>query len=106
MNKKGGAIFAQNLQKPEAAAMENLAEDIPEDQLPHLSRASDIMYAYWAYNNPDPKKIYNYFVNHVVNDETIPLVARALRNHNLDHVPYWPGLRLKMHQDEAEAILG
>ena len=106
INKKGAAIFAQNFQKPSVAAAEHLEHEIAADDLPHLSRASDILWAYWSRNNDNPRGVYYYFVNYVRNEQTLPLVARALRNRGLDKVPYWPGLRMQMHEDEAEVILG
>ena len=106
MNKRGGAIFVQSLQKPESAAKENLGGDVPKDKLPQLNRASDVMWGYWVRSNSRPQNLYNYFVNHVRNDETLPLIARALKNHGMNQVPYWPGLELSMHTEDAEAILG
>ncbi|KAF3043373.1 hypothetical protein E8E12_001895 [Didymella heteroderae] len=106
VNTRGGALFAQNMKKPQAAAEEELGRTIPENQLPHLQRASDIMWSYWERNNANPQNLRYYFVNYIKNDETLPLIARALRNHGLNTVPRWPGLELGMHTDEAEAILG
>lgn len=106
MNRKGGAIFAQNLVKPESAAVDNLGGEIPDDQLPQLRRASDIMWAYWIQNNPNPKNLYSYFVNYVRNDDTLPLIARIIRSHGMTTLPYWPGLELSMDDEGAEALLG
>jgi hypothetical protein len=108
MNKKGGAIFAQSLLGPKAAAELNDIDVKGGDKLPHLSRASDILWSYWYRNNPNPKNLWAFFVNYVRNEETLPLIARILRNHGQDKVPYWPGMLLKLEEPgfEAEAILG
>lgn len=106
VNRRGGAMFAQALKKPQVASKENLESNIPEDQMPQLQRASDIMWSYWERNNPSPQNLRYYFVNYVRNEETTPLIARALKNHKMDKVPRWPRLELGMDSEEAEAILG
>ncbi|KZM22752.1 hypothetical protein ST47_g6100 [Ascochyta rabiei] len=106
LNKKGGAIFAQNLLKPDSAVLENLGEDVPTSLLPQLHRGSDILWGYWVRDNPNLKNLFNYFVNHVRNDETLPLIARVLKNHGLERLPYWPGVELAMDSEDAEALLG
>lgn len=106
VNRKGGAVFAQNMKKPQVAAREELGPNIPDNLMPHLHRASDIMWSYWERNNPNPQNLRYYFVNYVRNEETVPLIARALRNNNLERIPRWPGLELDMASEEAEAILG
>ena len=106
MNKRDGAIFAQDLLNPKSAAEKHIQENLPQDQLPRLSRLSDIMWSYWLRSNPDPQNLDYYFVNNVRNDETLPLISRALRNHRMTKVPYWPGLQLEMDSAEAQAILG
>ena len=93
------------MKKPEVAAEEELGRVLPESELPLLQRASDVMWSYWQRNNANPQYLRYYFVNYVRNDETIPLIVRALRNHGHNTVPRWPGLELGMHTDEAEAIL-
>ncbi|KAJ4326111.1 hypothetical protein N0V94_000273 [Neodidymelliopsis sp. IMI 364377] len=95
-NKAGGAIFAQNLLKPQSAAEEHFGGGLPADQLPQLSRASDVMWGYWIRNNPDVKNLRFWFANFVKNDVTLPLLSRALKNHGLNKMPYWPGLELKI----------
>ncbi|KAJ4361646.1 hypothetical protein N0V95_001723 [Ascochyta clinopodiicola] len=106
LNRKGGAIFAQFLLKPEAAALENLGEDIPTELLPQLHRVSDILWGYWVRDNPDPRKLFSYFVNNVLNTETLPLIARVLKKRGFERVPYWPGVELAMGSEDAQALLG
>ncbi|KAH6615084.1 hypothetical protein C7974DRAFT_443181 [Boeremia exigua] len=108
VNKKGGAIFAQDLLKPQIAADRNIDEEVLPEELPQISRASDIMWLYWYRNNPTPRELHSYFVNHVQNSDTLQLVARILKNHGMAKVPYWPGLQLTMGEPalEAEALLG
>lgn len=81
MNKKGGAIFAQALLSPRAAAYKNNINVQGGDKLPHLQRASDILWSYWYRDNPDPRKLWAFFVNYVRNEETLPLIARIMRKY-------------------------
>jgi hypothetical protein len=108
MNKKGGAIFAQSLLSPRAAAEKNHVDVHGGDKLPHLQRASDILWSYWYRDNPDPKKLWAFFVNYVRNEETLPLIARIMLKYNMAKVPYYPGLILELERPdlEVEAILG
>jgi hypothetical protein len=105
MNKAGGAIFAQNLLKPQSAAEERFEGGLPDD-LPELSRASDVMWGYWVRNNPNVKGLKFWIVNYVNNEVTLTLLSRALKNHGLNKMPYWPGLELKIDSEDARAILG
>jgi hypothetical protein len=106
VNRKGGALFAQNLLGPVRAAEKELGGDIHVDQLPQLGRASDVMWGYWNRNNANPRNIFNYFVNRITNDVTVSIISRVLRDHGMTAIPYWPGLELKMDNAEAKAILG
>jgi hypothetical protein len=54
------------LENPLHAANNNWEYQDPDDtNLPQLRRASDIMFAFWLRNNPDPKNLKYYIVNDV-----------------------------------------
>lgn len=101
MNTKGGAIFAQNLLKPEALADDNPGGNIIPEKLSQLLRSPDIMWSHWTRINPDPIKLNYYFVNQVCNKETLPPIARIMKSHGLITIPYWPGLELEMARQKS-----
>jgi hypothetical protein len=81
-------------------------EDVKEDELPKLKKASDIMLAFWLRNNKNPRNLKHYLANQITNKETVPLIARVLKNSKLSRVPKWPGVEVSMQQDDGQALLG
>lgn len=101
------AIFAQYLKKPAVAAAENWGRVPAENELPQLHRASDIIWAYWVRDNPEPSALQYYLVNHVQNVETLPLIARIVRRYGIQQIPYWSNRIIMGSSDESfNAILG
>jgi hypothetical protein len=97
------------LENPLHAANNNWKYQDPDDtNLPQLRHASDIMFAFWLRNNPDPKNLNYYIVNDVRNDETMPIIVPLLVGRGITTVPFWPGrVVLKMgDQDFAKVVLG
>jgi hypothetical protein len=97
------------LENPLHAANNNWEYQDPDDtNLPQLRRASDIMFAFWLRNNPDPKNLKYYIVNDVRKDETMPIIVSLLAGRGITTVPFWPGrVALKMgDQDFAKVVLG
>jgi hypothetical protein len=96
------------LENPHHAADFNWQDQDPNDtNLPQLRRASDLMFAYWLRNNPDPKNLRYYIVNDVRNDDTMPIIVSVLTRRGYTTVPFWPGVTLKIgNGDFAKAVLG
>jgi hypothetical protein len=93
-------------ENPTHAAATNWGRRPNDAELPQLRRASDIIFAYWLRNNPNPKNLHYYLVNDVQNEETMPLIASIVRAKGHATVPFWPGITMGMWQKEAEALLG
>ncbi|KAF2032388.1 hypothetical protein EK21DRAFT_61098, partial [Setomelanomma holmii] len=106
INHHGGAIFPQNLESPKVAARKNWDFEPDDDTMPRLRLASDIMFAYWLHNNPNPKDLRYYFVNTVTNEATLRLMAKVVRKKGLQDLPPWSGVQLGMWEAEAEYMLG
>lgn len=68
------------------------------------------MAAYWLRHNPNPQNLRFWFVNHVVNEDTVPLIALILHNTHTEQseltVPYWPGALYEAQSTEFQALLG
>jgi hypothetical protein len=94
-------------ENPAYAALDQWTKRKPTPaDLPHLQRASDIMFAYWLRDNPTPKSLRYYIVNDVQSDATNTLIASILHAKNIKEVPLWPGLKLGMWEGEGEILLG
>lgn len=108
VNQVGGAIFAQALESPKAAAEVNwqLGDDDLGELLSDLRTMSDIMFAYWLWNNPSPKSLRYYFANNVQNTETLQVIVRILEEKERNDLSYWPGLKVEMWEDSAPALVG
>ncbi|KAH9863562.1 hypothetical protein J1614_009494 [Plenodomus biglobosus] len=106
LNRRDGAMYIQSLLNPATGAEHNWDHDISLDELPSLRQASDVIFAFWLRQNPDPKNIKYYFVNQVINEDTVPLVKSILKKKRLDRVPYWPGVVLPWQSGEAAVLIG
>ncbi|KAH7082347.1 hypothetical protein FB567DRAFT_605713 [Paraphoma chrysanthemicola] len=90
MDGLGGAIYAQDLESPRTAANDNWPYVPPNDQLPALRLASDVLWGYW-------------------NAETLRLMASIFAQKELPDIPTWPGIELSTTGPDAaagEALLG
>jgi hypothetical protein len=96
------------LENPHHAADFNWQDHDPNDtNLPQLRRASDLMFAYWLRDNPDPKNLRFYIVNDVHNDDTMPIIMSLLAGRGYTTVPFWPGVTLKIgDRDFVKVVLG
>ncbi|KAF1832885.1 hypothetical protein BDW02DRAFT_553766 [Decorospora gaudefroyi] len=107
VNQPGGMIIGMDFQSPRAQAVDRWQEEPTEDELPRLKRVSDIMTAFWLRGHGNPKNLRYYLAFNVQNDETVPLIARVLKNRGHDKmVPYWPGVTVGTWEKEGEALLG
>ncbi|CBX97537.1 hypothetical protein LEMA_P089460.1 [Plenodomus lingam JN3] len=107
LNHQGGTIYIQQLLNPSSAATLFWEDDsrIP-DALPALRHASDIILAYWLRQNPNPQGLKYFFVNNLINDATVLLVAAILKKKGFQQVPYWPGVVLDWKSGEAAVLIG
>lgn len=76
------------------------------DELPALRHISDMYWAYWRRLASNPKNLHYYIATHVVNDNTVKLVARALENIKMNDLSEWPGITFKMGSEEWAALVG
>ncbi|KAI8933928.1 hypothetical protein NX059_009621 [Plenodomus lindquistii] len=106
LNPVAGAIFAQNLVNPMTAAIDEWTETPTVDDMPALRLASDIIFAYWLRNAPNPRVLQYYFVNHIVNVKTAAVITRVLRDSGRTAVPRWPGLSVDGSTEAAAALIG
>jgi hypothetical protein len=98
-------IIGLDFQSPRVKALENWGH-ANAAELPQLQRVSDIMMAFWLRDNPNPKNLKYYLVYNIKNELTVSLINTVLRNHNLDQVPYWPGIVANMWEEEGPTLLG
>jgi hypothetical protein len=99
-------IFGHCFDSPRVAAETEWQHDSTEDQFPKLKRVSDILTAFWLRGHSNPKNLRYYLIFQVQNVETTPLIARILRDANLNQVPYWPGLVVGIWEKAGGALLG
>ena len=93
-------------ESPFRAASDNWDVAPTEADLPKLKRASDILTAFWLRGHTDPKNLRYYLVCQGQNAETTALIARILKNANIDKIPRWPGYTVHMSDEAGEALLG
>ncbi|KAH7070647.1 hypothetical protein BKA63DRAFT_493656 [Paraphoma chrysanthemicola] len=107
MDGAGGAIYAQDFESPRSAADGNWPYVPPNNELPALHLASDVLWGYWVRQNPAPFRYY--FAMYVQNEETLRLMASIFTQLDLPDIPKWPGIELPTTGPKAaagEAILG
>lgn len=104
----GGAIIAKNINSPRSAVQEKGIWDrkADPDELPDLQYLSDVYWGYWARDNPDLKNFRIYGAHHVINDDTVLLVTRALRNKGKSKLERWPGVEFERGTKEHLALIG
>jgi hypothetical protein len=76
------------------------------DELPELQHVTDIHWGFWIKNNPNIKNFRGYGVENVVNDHTVLLVTRALRNRRKFALEIWPGVMFEKGSEEYMALIG
>jgi hypothetical protein len=67
-----------------------------------LKASSDIIFAYWLRDNPNPKNLKYYFCNYITNGETLAIIATILKAKGHATPPYWPGVALLFKTVESE----
>lgn len=100
------AIIGKNLESPAEGAKWNWQGEWSKDDLPVLSHCSEIYWAYWTRDNPNPKNLRIYGAHNVVNDATSQLVARAFRNTGVEKLTSWPGSSFGIDSPEGLALIG
>ncbi|KAH7388645.1 hypothetical protein BKA66DRAFT_511037 [Pyrenochaeta sp. MPI-SDFR-AT-0127] len=109
MNKVEGAIIGMNLDSPVNAVRDghrSWGRAATPEELPAIRRCSDIYWAYWVRDNPNPKNLRIYGAYNVVNDATSLLAARAFRNNKIKELSKWPGAAFTADTDEGKALIG
>lgn len=76
------------------------------DELPDLRYCSDIYWGYWVRGNPDVKNLRVYGAQNVVNDDTVLLAARALKEAKKEKLTAWPGDSFEATTDAGKALIG
>jgi hypothetical protein len=84
----------------------NWNREAASNELPALRYMSDIFFGYWRRITSNPKNLRYYIATHVVNDDTVKLVARALKNNKLDDLSEWPGVTFETDSEEWAALVG
>ncbi|KAF2829149.1 hypothetical protein CC86DRAFT_271076, partial [Ophiobolus disseminans] len=100
------AIYAQNLESPKHAARKARCKPPSKSELPGMFLMSDVIWAYWARNHPNVANLRYYFANNILNEDTLRVIAKILKDETLPDVPHWPGLRFEENESEFEALLG
>ncbi|KAH5710570.1 hypothetical protein HBI20_177700 [Parastagonospora nodorum] len=107
IDQKGGAIHGLSHEAPAFTAADNWGRRPHANELPHLGKASDIMFFYWARANPNVRNLRYYFNVYVINHETNPLIAKIIHDDpQLDDLPDWPGVKFHEGSSEFNMLLG
>ncbi|KAL5115490.1 hypothetical protein ACEQ8H_006631 [Pleosporales sp. CAS-2024a] len=107
MNRKGGAIYGTYLDGPKSSASREWYGNKKEpttDLLPQLRSLSDVLWGYWARENPNVKNIRYFFMLGIANELTNQLIASCLQNAKKT-LTEWPGLSFDTSTDEGHALL-
>jgi hypothetical protein len=67
-----------NLENPLVETKYNWDRLATPSELLELRFCSDILWGYWVHNNPNIKSLRMYSTHNVVNEDTAPLIVRAL----------------------------
>lgn len=100
--------MAMNIMSPRSSVTDYLSWDRPAnpDELPELQYCSDVMWGYWARDNPNIKNLRVYGTQDVVNEDTVLLVTRAMKNRGKTELEAWPGVEFTFGIDEFKALVG
>ncbi|KAJ4986345.1 hypothetical protein SVAN01_08162 [Stagonosporopsis vannaccii] len=108
INTSGGAIYGLFLESPvHAASTLWHSGRRPADpfKLPQLRAFSDILWGYWARDNPNMRNVKYFFMLGISNDKTNALIASCLRDAGKE-LQAWPGVSFETSTDEGHALLG
>jgi hypothetical protein len=81
-------------------------------ELPELRFASDIFWGYWFRDNPNVKNLRVYVGQNIINDDTVLLAARAVKEAKDPKDPKeakllpWPGHVFDGSSDAGKALIG
>lgn len=106
MNKIDGAIIAKNLGNPATSVFGAWHRQAAPGELPELRFVSDIFWGFWVRDNPNVKNIQVYGAYLVINERTVLLVSRALRNVHVNTLKLWPGTSFSAETEEGKALIG
>lgn len=76
------------------------------DELPDLRYCSDIFWGYWFRGNLNVKNLRVYGAQNIVNDITVLLAARALKETGQTGLIPWPGHIFDGTSDGGKALIG
>ncbi|KAI5372642.1 hypothetical protein J4E82_008646 [Alternaria postmessia] len=82
-------------------------DPVPSDELPALRASSDLAWGFWNRVRRDKLAEIHGFVSMLItNGETRRIIDRILREQELDRVPLWPGIDVKINTPQYMALLG
>ncbi|KAF5851277.1 hypothetical protein GGP41_004095 [Bipolaris sorokiniana] len=108
VNVRDGVTIARQTLSPRTAVRHPFSwgREVRPDELPELQHVTDIHWGFWIKNNPNIKNFRGYGVENVVNDHTVLLVTRALRNRRKFALEIWPGVMFEKGSEEYMALIG
>jgi hypothetical protein len=106
VNPTDGCVYFMNRKSPESAAKETWWDMNPaKDDLPALRASSDIAWGLWNRMSCG-SNINKFFSMHIVNEETMSLIRRALNAKDVEQATRWPGTTFEAGSDAFSALLG
>ncbi|EUC33421.1 hypothetical protein COCCADRAFT_96195 [Bipolaris zeicola 26-R-13] len=108
VNIRDGAIVARTTMSPSAAVRHPFSwgREARPQELPELQHVTDIYWGFWKMHNPNVRNFRVYGVQDVIEDHTVLLVARALRNRRKFALEIWPGVMFEKGSEEFMALIG
>jgi hypothetical protein len=95
-----------NLENPLVGTKYNWDRLATSAELPELRLCSDILWGYWMRNNQNVKSLRVYGAHNVVNEDTAPLIVRALTKNGHERMTGWPGVSFDIASPEGHALIG
>jgi hypothetical protein len=95
-----------NLENPLVGTKYNWDRLAMSSELLELRFCSDILWGYWVHNNPNVKSLRVYGAHNVVNEDTAPLIVRALTKNGHERITGWPGVSFDITNPEGQALIG
>ncbi|USP74807.1 uncharacterized protein yc1106_02081 [Curvularia clavata] len=108
LNFRGGALFAMFLESPQAAARSlwySNQKSPSKDDLPLLRAFSDVLWGFWAQDNPDVRNVRFFFMIGISNDVSNRIIASCLRDVEAT-LGVWPGTSFEAESEQGHALIG